>query len=333
MDIVLRIRGIYATALTKFFLDQGLAVALPSGPIAERFRNVSGFDVLQAPDVDITDLDSKHGVLLEGEKKALEGVVSRVRDCFHDAVMGRRAEDVLEIEFPLPMKLGLDEIRNRVLPTLLHHHRLKIIDSDAVDSIEKSTLAENPQGRGALGAALEKAWIWDLYERGKPLAMEHVKVDGRVLHLSQGEIMAANYADRSLVLRRSKFKGGSTYDGLNAAIKEGDFAVTQIREGEWHYGHAYFRRQGERIGAYYNINTPVEFYPDRIRYVDLEIDVVHFPDGRVEVVDEGELAKGFEQGHLTAKMVQKAVDEASRLKKLLKSHCGPPGLGPGEAAI
>lgn len=78
---------------------------------------------------------------------------------------------------------------------------------------------------------------------------------------------------------------------------------------------------------------PVEFYPHRVRYVDLEIDVVQFPDGRVEVVDEGELARGFEQGHLTVEMVQKAIDEASRLKKLLKSHCESPGPGPGDMAI
>jgi probable ribonuclease FAU-1 len=68
----------------------------------------------------------------------------------------------------------------------------------------------------------------------------------------------------------------------------------------------------------------VEFYPDRIRSVDLEIDVVQFADGRVEVVDEGELSKRFEQGYLSAKMREKALSEASRLSaSLLRApKCG-----------
>jgi len=30
----------------------------------------------------------------------------------------------------------------------------------------------------------------------------------------------------------------------------------------------------------------VEFYPDKIRYIDLEIDVVRWPDGKGRVIEE-----------------------------------------------
>ena len=75
MAVVLKIRGMYATALTRFFLDQGFQVALPSRPMAERFGALPGFDVLQAPDVDIRDLDSQQGILFKGEGEADGGFV------------------------------------------------------------------------------------------------------------------------------------------------------------------------------------------------------------------------------------------------------------------
>jgi protein associated with RNAse G/E len=322
VDIVLKIRGIYATALTRFFLDRRFRVALPSEAVAERFCGASGLDVFQGPDVEIRDLENKHGVVLEGEGGSLDALITHMGDCFCDVVTRRRANDIAEIEFPFVSKLLLDEIRNTVVPTLLNHHRLKIIASDQVDRIEENTLAAQPERREALGCSMEKEWIWDQYEIGKEIAIEHVKLDGRVLRLSEGEVVGVNFAERSLILRRSKFKGRSKYDGLGISKLEGDYAVSEIREWEWHYRHTYFRAQGERIGAYYNINTPVEFYPDRIRYVDLEIDVVQFPEGGVDVVDEGELAKRFEQGYLSAKMREKAMSQASKLKRWLISLAG-----------
>lgn len=41
-----------------------------------------------------------------------------------------------------------------------------------------------------------------------------------------------------------------------------------------------------RRGAYINLNTPVELYPNRIRYVDMEVDVCVLPDGDVKAMHE-----------------------------------------------
>jgi hypothetical protein len=165
----------------------------------------------------------------------------------------------------------------------------------------------------SVGRDMEREMIWKEYDKGKEIGIEHVKLDGSVLQLSEGEVEEADFARKRLVLKRVKFKGRSKYDGLEIPKQEGDYAVSEIQEGDWYYRHTYFRMEGERIGIYYNVNTPVEFYPDRIRYVDLEIDVVHFPDGRVEVVDEGELTERFWQGYLSSKMRDKAIRVASAL--------------------
>jgi hypothetical protein len=310
MAPVLRMRGIYVTALTRFFLDRGFKVALPSGPIADRFGGSAGFDTFQAPDAQILDLDSKQGILVAGEEGVLDDLLTQVRDAFFDAVIRRKAKDVLEIEFPLVSKSRLDEIRSTVLLTLPLHHRLKIIASDQVDFAEEKILPHHPEMRESLSRDMERELIWNRYERGREVAIEHVKPDGRVLHLSEGEIVEADFARKRLVLKRFKFKGRSKYDGLGIPKQEGDYAVSEIREGDWYFRHTYFRTHGERIGSYYNINTPVEFYPDRIRYVDLEIDVVQFADGRVAVVDEGELDKQFDAGRLSAELRGKSKHEA-----------------------
>jgi len=225
---------------------------------------------------------------------------------------------VLEIEFPLLSKSRLDEIRSTVLPTLPLHHRLKIIASDQVDAVERILLPHHPELGESMSRDMERELIWDRYERGREIAIEHVKPEGRVLNLSEGEVVEADFAGKRLVLKRSGFKGRDKYDGLGIPKQEGDYAVSEIREGDWYYRHTYFRAQGERIGCYYNINTPVEFYPDRIRYVDLEIDVVQFPNGMVEMVDEVELGKRFEQGYISAALRKKAICEASGLSVALR---------------
>jgi hypothetical protein len=319
--VVLKIRGIYATALTRFFLDRGFEVALPSGPIAERFGGSAGLDAFQSPDAQILDLESKQGILVAGEEEILEDLVSQVRDGFFDAVTRRKAKDVIEIEFPFVSKSCLDEMRSTVLPTLLLHHRLKIIASAQVDLAEEEALPHHPEMRESVSRDMEWEFIWSGYERGREVAIEHVKPDGRVLHLSEGGIVKADFARKRLVLKRFKFRGRSKYDGLGIPKQEGDYAVSEIREGDWYCRHTYFRNHGERIGTYYNINTPVEFYPDRIRYVDLEIDVVQFTQGRALVVDEEELETQFNAGRLSAKLRDKGRTEAYALRdSLLKEE-------------
>ena len=59
-----RVRGIYATAITKLLLDRGIKVSHPSKVIRERFGiEESG----EPPTVTVKDTDQKHGVVVVGE--------------------------------------------------------------------------------------------------------------------------------------------------------------------------------------------------------------------------------------------------------------------------
>jgi len=322
MTLALKIRGIYTTALTTFFLEKGIAIALPSRETEERFARVHSAAFREHADVEIIDLEGKQGVLIQGDPSGSSQVIRLIKDNFLDVVFRERMEMVpgaREVEFAYLAKSALDEERNRIVPTVFHHHRLKTIASEVVDLIEREDLNYHPAQRKAASEDLQKRLIWDGYSPGKKIAIEHGKLDGELVYLSEGELIEADFKERKLVLKRRKFKGRSKYDGLNAEKREGDYAITEVKEGDWFYRHTYLRGDGELIGWYFNVNTPVEFYPDKIRYVDLDVDVVARPGGEAEVIDEPILERQVQAGFLSERLRERARQVAYELRSKLIS--------------
>jgi len=318
MSVAVKIRGIYATALTRLFLDQGMKVVSPSDMIMRRFGKAKGLVLVGAHDVEIRDSEDKEGIRIEGEIDGVEEITRVLRDRFFDTICRNKTTGSAELEFPFAAKAALDDLRNGVLPTVPRHHHLRIIASDAVNLLEERTLTRHPEEREALGLNIEKSLVWDRFQEGKEIQIQHVKLDGRVIFLSEGEILEKEFGQKRLVLRRSRFKGRSKYDGLGIEKREGDYAISDIQEGEWYYRHTYYQKDGTLIGRYLNINTPVEFYPDRIRYVDLEIDVVQMPDGRVIVTDQEDLERQFQTGYLGKELEERAKKEAGQRAERLR---------------
>lgn len=315
MSPAVKIRGIYATALTRFLMDSGVSVVFPSRRIADRFGGTSFSTAI--PDVEIQDTVDGQGIRLVGDPGGVEEIIQLFRKELVDAVVRRTdqfppAADA-EVEFPFLSKCALDAWRHRVLPTVFHHHRFKLIHSDFVDLVEQKDLYNHPERRKSISRDLRAKLIWDAYAPNRDIAIEHVKLDGRTIYLSEGTIIDIQRHDQKLILKRSQFKGRSTYDGLGVPKNAGDYAVTEAAADSWHYRHTYFRETGEVIGTYVNINTPVEFYPEKIRYVDLEVDVVRWPDGRAKTVDEGKLKDRYRAGFITENLRDTALTKAREL--------------------
>lgn len=173
------------------------------------------------------------------------------------------------LELPGGAKEKLDRIRSTVVPTLRNHHRLKIIDPDLLESAE-AEVSRRPEDRPALEDMLvKKAILGPLIEGGR-VRLEHIRPLGRPMTPRTGVLKSVG--PKRVVFRREFSKG--RYDGLDLPIREGDYCLTEIREGEWCVKHSYFSKQHLGIGDYYNINTPTELYPYGARYVDLEVDVI-----------------------------------------------------------
>jgi hypothetical protein len=154
-----------------------------------------------------------------------------------------------------------------------------------------------------------------LFRVGSPVVIEHRKPWKRTLTM-RGTV--ASYADGLLVVER-RFAPGGRYDSLGDRMLPGDHGTIEVVEGGWVLRRTYRRADGRLIGELYNIQTPATFAPGLVWYTDLEVDVVRFGDGRVQVVDEEDLAVVVRAGAIAPELAERAVMLAYRLAEVLRA--------------
>jgi hypothetical protein len=317
-----RVRGIYATALT-LLLAQRFTVVEPSEVIQTRL----GFPFAPGPaDVHIWDRPDRHGVVIEGIRSAVEAVFQYLREsipCALFVATQARAKvnsplaaaasllARVEAEFPRPAKELLDAIRAKVVPTLPNHHLLKTIDPLRVDEVETKA---NPEALPELSRRLWAELVGPFYAPGKTVILWHLKA-GEAPISQAGEVR--EYHEEKLVLRRT-FRPGGLYDGLGLPKEEGDYGLFEIPTNEWWGIRRYFRADGSLLGELYNIHTPPELLPDGVRYWDLELDVVAV-GGDIRVVDVAVLEKKVSAGVIPEALAKKAWETAEILVEKLKA--------------
>jgi hypothetical protein len=213
-------------------------------------------------------------------------------------------EEYISFEFGGQARKELDAMRASVSPTLENHHAYKAMGESyslAVDVVEelKADLEEervNEVLRKSIYGRLDTYFYM----------IEHVKANGAMAHLKG---VVRELEDDRIVLRRKMMPPGR-YDGLNVEIEEGDYAITEMTTGQWYYLNSYFTSDERPKGQLININTPLEFFPGKIRYLDLEVDVVVRPGGRRELVDETSLIDLVSEGYIDKKLYERALSVA-----------------------
>ena len=194
-------------------------------------------------------------------------------------------------------KSHLDEIRGTVARTIKMHHSLKSSGlSDIVDLLE-GVVASDTCSREISVRLLN--YISRKLGEKRIIEFIHFKPTGERIFLGGGEVIdvaVENEAIKLLVKRVIKSSG--MYDGLDSEKKPGDIDYVIVRSDQPILAHNYYRGE-EWLGSYININTPPEITPMNIKYHDLLVDVVVYPDGRVKVIDENELEKAREAGLIT----------------------------------
>ncbi len=74
-------------------------------------------------------------------------------------------------------------------------------------------------------------------------------------------------------------------------LKQGDRFVETFYTDRWYNIFEIHDRDDDHLkGWYCNIGCPAEITPGTVSYVDLELDLLVFPDGRQFVLDEDEFA-------------------------------------------
>jgi Ribonuclease G/E len=224
-----------------------------------------------------------------------------------------RPLDTRFVWFGRTARFALDDTRRAVAPTMPGHHRTKAASEAASAGVD---LAE-ALCRGGTGEEFPFGVVTDQFGpvEGDEVAIAHGKPDGRLITLGRGEVVERG-ADGTLAVRR-EMTGGGTYDALGVAREAGDTALTKVREGRWWYPTVYRDAEGTAKGTYVNVCTPVECFPEAVRYVDLHVDVVKHADGRVERVDDDELDAAVAAGEVPAPLAERARSVATSIENAL----------------
>jgi len=328
-----KIRGVYTTALTKLFLDAGFSIVQPSAAICQRFHLLPDSELEQ---VSIYDGEDVHSIIVEGDGKGVEEIME---------VLGRNLLDIavrpasspfqpgqkwpgtklswqefvakfstkvtFTLEFPYAAKATLDALRGEVTPTLSQHHLLKLIDAQKVDEAEASSTSLLEMAK-----KLKQELIYEHYRLGRTIIVEHVLLEGKVV-VMKGKLAEFDPESGLAIIKRS-FSGMGKYDGLNLLQEPGDWGIIEVKDGSWVCKRSYYRRSGDLIGEIYNINTGIELYPDKVRYLDLKVDVVRWAEGRVKMIDRPELYQSVKDKLIRQQLADKALGIAEDLRHSLE---------------
>ena len=152
------------------------------------------------------------------------------------------------------------------------------------------------------------------FQPGLVVRVRHAKPGGRTITT---RCTVGGWVDGALVLLRT-FVGGGRYDSIGAPILAGDHGTIEVVPDSWVLRRTYARADGEPIGELYNIQTPVQLAGDAVRYLDLEVDVVRWSDGRVAIVDLDDLWAVEDAGLVSVDLANTAREMADELAEILR---------------
>jgi Ribonuclease G/E len=226
---------------------------------------------------------------LQREIKLLQRELAGLEGHPEEGIPGRlrAGQTTLLVEFPSGSKGALDRWRAYLLPTEPGYHRQHI---------------ERTHQKGTVRCV------------GDAAVIEHVKAQNELSMIMSGRIVEAML---QRILIRREIRGQGVYDGLGMSKKPGDYAISEFCEGAWQYETRYYTCEGHLKGMYVNINTPIEIYANRVRYVDLELDVVQRPGEPAEIIDEPDLQKiaHLLSPHLIARVYAIAAESVKALNE------------------
>lgn len=284
------VRGIYSTALIKFFLEKNFEVTNLSYKQALRF-NI--FD-RSTPDIIIHHTLDRTGIKVIGNA---EEVIKAMKETFWDSIFVKK-ENFYYIFFGKESKKILDEYRSKVLKTIEGHHLYRKDFSDIVDFAEILD-CEN--------ITLKiKEYIVEKIKEMKAIKRYHRKPDGTYLKYYEiiQDVKIVNGKIYVKTFRPIKSEG--VYDGLNIPREVGDYAITEYIEDNWFFIIKYYNKDHQLKGEYININTPIEITKS-IYYLDLAIDVINVNNEK-KVVDEDELNTYYNLGNIGEKLYKKVLE-------------------------
>ncbi|MHA1958886.1 MAG: DUF402 domain-containing protein [Candidatus Thorarchaeota archaeon] len=226
-----------------------------------------------------------------------------------------------DIEFPAEVKDALDKTRGKIRSTIDRHHFYRSAGYASLVDFAELVIEERSNEKAYIISKLEKVVSRDMPKVNDSINIEHVKLDGALVMLGRGRVVEVD--SQGFVIRR-QFRYTSRKLKMTRELPpdvqvpsdEGDYALTRVVPGSRTLITDYYSRQGRLKGTYINVNTGVEVYPgsngspSRIRYIDLEIDVVAPVEGETRIIDQHLLKRAVHRGFITAEMADEIKEKA-----------------------
>lgn len=213
--------------------------------------------------------------LLEEARKLKDAALN-----IHEPALIKEGEVIIFLHFEPENMFAADSLRSRFHPTLKGHHLIKSLGdnlmSSRLDSLEeKGVLTEDIldwYARGFLNILL-----------GGDVRIVHDKPFGRGFkwHAS------AKVNSSGFVYLERNITSSGYYDGLKVKKEAGDKVITVTYPLSRFLAHYYFSVSGGLKGVYINLNLPLDYAlsPPALWYLDVFLDVVWIPEGRVSLID------------------------------------------------
>jgi len=230
------------------------------------------------------------------------------------------------IGFTSQTRKFLDEIRDKVTPTLIGHHTFKSMDNSLVSLIDYSEhlLARNISDRNKLSEAFLE-YLVEYFKENRRLEIEHISLlNNDVKTLTPGTVMTLNIRNEHIYgIVKRVLKGKGVLDGLNVSKEKGDYDLMEFSTESYILIHKYYSKSGAFKGTYLNINTPPEISCGKIRYYDLEADVVVTAEGEAKIIDEEKLRKTYEEGIIDEEQYSKYMRITENLLDYVRKQSNP----------
>ncbi|HOP08795.1 MAG TPA: ribonuclease E/G, partial [Candidatus Methanofastidiosa archaeon] len=179
--------------------------------------------------------------LLKNEATELAKNASYVMDRFIELEgpgLIKSGKSHMKILFGSDTKTKLDDIRDDVSPTIKNHHMMKSAGRDISFAVD---MMENIKGRRDI-TDIDTLFM-DIFRQikgprvGDEIILEHVKPSSHTIIIDGCKVR--NYNPPYIKIKRT-FSSRGTYDGLELRKEPGDYAITELEEGKWHFTHAYY---------------------------------------------------------------------------------------------
>lgn len=250
-------------------------------------------------------------------RDALDAGMQELADAMNDAAehteTGGKDEEAAWLWFGREGRAAYDEARAEETTTVPGHHRLKATSKAASAGVDiAEALVDDADPTDDLPFEVVARRFGP--DEGDQVEIVHGKPEGRFPSLGRGEVVESDGEGEMVVERRITSSG--TYDALGVEREDGDVARTRFEEGARAYATVYKSSDGEKKGTYVNVCTPLEIFPDAVRYTDLYVDVIKV-DGETLVVDEDELDEAVEKGLVPESTAERALEVAEKVEKSL----------------